>query len=239
MRLQSARGQWRFRRGVLPLSISVRDEPGPGGVRVGATRTDLDCRVVATSRRVAPTECDRRLPLFGRGSTCRLRLLDSWSPRAEAVVFDSSRGSTRVSRPVAPTESDSSDIYVARGGWPNSSDSSDSVGLCRTKMSRHTRLVLHYPLTRPTSGTSTVQGRCRLCPGVGATRADGSTRLIHVRKATLHARQGRDGSRTNSGTRDASSTGPGGLAHLPYRKVTYAERLHSHLILSYESWVII
>ena len=87
----------------------VRDEPGSGGVRVGQTRSDLDCRVVATSRRVAPTECDSRLPLFGRGSTCRLRLLDSWPPRAEAVVFDSSRGSTRVSRPVAPTESDSSD----------------------------------------------------------------------------------------------------------------------------------
>ena len=86
------------------------DEPGPGGVRVGATRTDLDCRVVATSRRVAPTECDSRLPLFGRGSTCRLRLLDSWPPPGSGVVFDSSRGSTRVSRPVAPTESDSSDI---------------------------------------------------------------------------------------------------------------------------------
>ena len=38
-------------------------------------------------------------------------LLDSWPPRAEAVVFDSSRGSTRVSRPVAQTESDSSDIH--------------------------------------------------------------------------------------------------------------------------------
>ena len=88
----------------------MRDEPGPGGVRVGATRTDLDCRVVATSRRVAPTECDSILPLFGRDSTCRLRLLGSWPPRAEAVVFDSSRGSTRVSRLVAPTESDSSDI---------------------------------------------------------------------------------------------------------------------------------
>ena len=80
-----------------------------GGVRVGQTRSDLDCRVVATSRRVAPTECDSRLPLFGRGSTCRLRLLDSWPPPGSGVVFDSSRGSTRVSRPVAPTESDSSD----------------------------------------------------------------------------------------------------------------------------------
>ena len=86
-----------------------RDEPGSGGVRVGQTRSDLDCRVVATSRRVAPTECDSRLPLFGRGSTCRLRLLDSWPPPGSGVVFDSSRGSTRVSRPVAPTESDSSD----------------------------------------------------------------------------------------------------------------------------------
>jgi hypothetical protein len=26
-----------------------RDEPGSGGVRVGQTRSDLDCRVVATS----------------------------------------------------------------------------------------------------------------------------------------------------------------------------------------------
>ena len=86
-----------------------RDEPGSGGVRVGQTRSDLDCRVVATSRRVAPTECDSRLPFSGRGSTCRLRLLDSWPPPGSGVVFDSSRGSTRVSRPVAPTESDSSD----------------------------------------------------------------------------------------------------------------------------------
>ena len=51
---------------------SRRDEPGPGGVRVGATRTDLDCRVVATSRRVAPTECDSRLPLLAAPPTPRL-----------------------------------------------------------------------------------------------------------------------------------------------------------------------
>ena len=87
-----------------PPPPSPRDEPGSGGVRVGQTRSDLDCRVVATSRRVAPTECDSRLPLFGRGLTCRLRLLDSWAPPGSGVVFDSSRGSTRVSRPVAPTE---------------------------------------------------------------------------------------------------------------------------------------
>jgi hypothetical protein len=52
------------------------------------------------------------------------------------VVFDSSRGSTRescVSRPptrVAPTESDSSprhDDESHVGGWPDSSDSSDSL----------------------------------------------------------------------------------------------------------------
>jgi hypothetical protein len=95
--------------GDISQTAQVRDEPGSGGVRVGQTRSDLDCRVVATSRRVAPTECDSRLPLFGRGSTCRLRLLDSWPPPGSGVVFDSSRGSTRVSRPVAPTESDSSD----------------------------------------------------------------------------------------------------------------------------------
>ena len=96
--------------GDISQTAQVRDEPGSGGVRVGQTRSDLDCRVVATSRRVAPTECDSRLPLFGRGSTCRLRLLDSWPPPGSGVVFDSSRGSTRVSRPVAPTESGSSDI---------------------------------------------------------------------------------------------------------------------------------
>jgi hypothetical protein len=74
--------------------------------------TDLDCRVVATSRRVASTECDSRLPLFGRGSTCRLRLLDSWPPRVScggSGIRLASRGSTRVSRPVAPTEFDASD----------------------------------------------------------------------------------------------------------------------------------
>jgi hypothetical protein len=87
------------------------------------TRTDLDCRVVATSRRVAPTECDSKLPLFGRGSTCRLRLLDSWSPaRAEAVVFRARRAARLVCRDLSPrlsgtesprlsaTESGSSDI---------------------------------------------------------------------------------------------------------------------------------
>jgi len=58
---------------------SRRDEPGPGGVRVGATRTDLDCRVVATSRRVAPTECDSRLPLFSRAS-------DSSTPGRHALA---------------------------------------------------------------------------------------------------------------------------------------------------------
>ena len=112
-------------------------------------RSDLDCRVVATSRRVAPTECDSRLPLFGRGSTCRLRLLDSWPPPGSGVVFDSSRGSTRVSRPVAQTESDSSDYrprhtshdrggYVGQSG-PTRPTRPTLVGLCRMKMSRGTR----------------------------------------------------------------------------------------------------
>jgi hypothetical protein len=41
-------------------------------------------------------------------------------------------------------------------------------------------------LSSDASGTSTVGQVCR---GVGATQADGSTRLIHVRKATLHARR--------------------------------------------------
>jgi len=111
----------------------MRDEPGPGGVRVGQIRSDLDCRVVATSRCVAPTECDSRLPLFGCGSTCRIRLLDSWPPRAEAVVFDSSRGwlDSRVSRLLSPTttESDSSDIRGGWGGWPDSCPR--LVRLCR------------------------------------------------------------------------------------------------------------
>jgi hypothetical protein len=116
-----------------------------GGVRVGQTRSDLDCRVVATSRRVAPTECDSRLPPFWLRldvSPPTPRLLAA--TRGGSVVFDSSRGSTRVSRPVAQTESDSSDIRggcMGGGGWPDSSDSSDSVGLCRTKMSRAARLV--------------------------------------------------------------------------------------------------
>ena len=127
-------------------AATSRDEPGSGGVRVGQTRSDLDCRVVATSRRVAPTECDSRLPLFGRGSTCRLRLLDSWSPaRAEAVVFRARRAARLVCRDLSPRQSPARQTYVAREGWPNSSDSSDSVGLCRTKMSRHTRLVRHAP----------------------------------------------------------------------------------------------
>jgi hypothetical protein len=77
------------RRGGTQPTATPRDEPGSGGVRVGQTGSDLDCRVVATSRRVAPTECDSRLPLFGRGSTCRLRLLDSWPPPGSGVVFDS------------------------------------------------------------------------------------------------------------------------------------------------------
>jgi hypothetical protein len=69
------------------------------------------------------------------------RLLPSWPPRAEAVVFDSSRGSTRVSRPVAQTESDSSDI---RGGWGvvrlvRLVRLCRTVGLCQTKMSRAAR----------------------------------------------------------------------------------------------------
>ena len=102
------------------------DEPGPGGVRVGATRTDLDCRVVATSRRVAPTECDSRLPLFGRGSTCRLRLLDSWPPRAEAVWYSTRRAARLVCRDLSPRQSPTRQTNVARGLWPNSSDSSDS-----------------------------------------------------------------------------------------------------------------
>ena len=93
-----------------------RDEPGPGGVRVGATRSDLDCRVVATSRCVAPTECDSRLPLFGCGSTCRLRLLDSWPPRAEALVFDSSRGRDSSVATCRPRQSPTRPTYVARGG---------------------------------------------------------------------------------------------------------------------------
>jgi hypothetical protein len=140
----------------------VRDEPGPGGVRVGATRTDLDCRVVATSRRVAPTECDSILPLFGRDSTCRLRLLGSWPPRAEAVVFDSSRGSTRVSRLVAPTESDSSDI---RHTW-GVAQLVRLVRLCRTlsdeDVTAHAPLVRHAPLEKsapdlPPDSTSTRQ----------------------------------------------------------------------------------
>ena len=157
-----------------------RDEPGSGGVRVGQTRSDLDCRVVATSRRVAPTECDSRLPLFGRGSTCRLRLLDSWPPPGSGVVFDSSRGSTRVSRSVAPTESDSSDkrrtwavaqlVRLVRLVGRRCHNAARLVrladgrvaarlvrllGLCRTKMSRR-------GATRPTSRRSSRRSTRRL-----------------------------------------------------------------------------
>ena len=136
-----------------------RDEPGPGGVRVGQTRSDLDCRVVATSRRVAPTECDSRLPLFGRGSTCRLRLLDSWPPPGSGVVFDLSRGSTRVSRPVAPTESDSSD---KRRTWAVA-QLVRLFGLCRTKMSQRgaTRPTSRQPSRRSTRRLVRLLGLCR------------------------------------------------------------------------------
>ena len=75
------------------------------------------------------------------------------------MVFDWSRGSTRescVSRPptrVAPTESDSSprhDDESHVGGWPDSSDSSDSLdsvgGRCVTE--DETRLVRLVPFAK-------------------------------------------------------------------------------------------
>jgi hypothetical protein len=156
---------------------SRRDEPGPGGVRVGATRTDLDCRVVATSRRVAPTECDSRLPLFSRAS-------DSSTPGRHALAtrggsgirlvawLDSCVATCRPDRvrlvrytshvgggPTRPTRPTLSDSVGRRCHGPR--DSSDMralespldsstrhthvrlLGLCRTKMSRSTRLVRH------------------------------------------------------------------------------------------------
>ena len=108
------------------------------------TRTDLDCRVVATSRCVAPTECDSKLPLFGRGSTCRLRLLDSWSPaRAEAVVFWARRAA-RLARHTSRLDS--------------------CVATCRpdrVRLVRHTSHVRGGP-TRPTRPTlsDSVGRRC-------------------------------------------------------------------------------
>jgi hypothetical protein len=83
---------------LLTRPSQRRDEPGPGGVRVGATRTDLDCRVVATSRRVAPTECDSRLPLFGRGSTCRLRLSSTPGRHARRQWYSTRRAARLVCR---------------------------------------------------------------------------------------------------------------------------------------------
>jgi hypothetical protein len=82
-------------------------------------------------------------------------------------------------------------------------------------------------VTRPTSGTSTVY-LGQVSRSRGATRADGSTRLIHVRKATLHARQWSEAvtSRTNS---DASWT-PGSSMGISPARACAAARLFHFLI---------
>ena len=87
-------------------------------LRVGATRSGLDCRqeswrqVDASLRQSATVDSPFLYPFCGCRAARRVASDSSTPDRhatVEAVVFDSSRGSTRVSRPVAQTESDSSD----------------------------------------------------------------------------------------------------------------------------------
>jgi hypothetical protein len=82
--------------------------------------------------------------------------------------------------------------------------SSSPVGLCRSDSStrvsdesatpgrdsseRRVAAAGRVGVTRPTSGTSTV-GQVSRSRSDSGSRADGSTPLIHVRKAMLHARQ--------------------------------------------------
>ena len=117
---------------------AVRDEPGTGGVRIGATRSDLYCRVVATSRRVAPTQSATVDSPFL--AAARRVASDSSTPgrHARRQWYSTRRAARLVCRDLSPRQSPTRPTYVAREGWPDSSDSSDSVGLCRTKMSRDT-----------------------------------------------------------------------------------------------------
>lgn len=64
-----------------------RHELGPGASRRDATRTDSSCRVVVTSRLVAPTEFDSRLTGSARGSE-----LVPKRPRAAQIVQFNSTG---------------------------------------------------------------------------------------------------------------------------------------------------
>ena len=121
-----------------------RDEPGPGGVRVGATRSDLDCRVVATSRCVAPTDRVRQqTPPFW------LRLdVSPPTPRLLAATgywYSIRRAAARtlVCRDLSPTtESDSSDIrrtWGVGGGPTRPTRPTLSVGLLSEQSCHGTR----------------------------------------------------------------------------------------------------
>jgi hypothetical protein len=162
--------------------------------------TDLDCRVVATSRRVASTECDSRLPLFGRrGSTCRLRLLDSWPPgdvwrqwystrvaRLDSCVATCRPDRVRLVRqtshvgcgPTRPTRPTRRTKMSRRGATRQTSRRSKVrstrrlvrlLGLCRTKMSRR-------GATRQTSRRSKVRSTRRLVRLLGLCRTKMSRR---------------------------------------------------------------
>ena len=121
-------------------------------------RTDLDCRVVATSRRASlrqsatvnsPFLAAARRVASDSSTPGRPHARRQWYSglvaRLDSCVATCRPDCRGQSRPDCRRQSPARQTYVAREGWPNSSDSSDSVGLCRTKMSRHTRLVRHAP----------------------------------------------------------------------------------------------
>jgi hypothetical protein len=110
--------------GDISQTAQVRDEPGSGGVRVGQTRSDLDCRVVATSRRVAPTGATVDSPFL---AAARRVASDSSTPGHRQVQewYSTRRAARLVCRDLSPRQSPTRQTNVARGLWPNSSDSSD------------------------------------------------------------------------------------------------------------------
>ena len=110
---------------------SMRHEPGPGASRRDATRTDSSFRVVATSRLVAPTEFDRRLHPFSRGSTCRPDRARHQTPSSEEAAYSTRRPVRLVGRPLSLRQSSTRPTTRPVGSGPTRATPQTPRGVSR------------------------------------------------------------------------------------------------------------